>query len=362
MKFFLSSGGTGGHIFPAEALAEELIQRGHEVIFITDERYKNYDGSEKKFRIEKIPTATLKGGVFSKLKALTKIFFGIMVALKILVRNRGGVVIGFGGYPSFPAIIAARILSLKIIIHEQNAVLGIANRALAPLADIIATSFLEVRDITVGNARKICYIGNPVRGAIAEVHDRPYPEIDKNLNILVIGGSLGATIFSDVVPAALAKLEPGIRKKIKISQQARAEDVERVKKNYAEIGIIAEVENFFTDVPKRLAAAHLVIARAGASTVVELAVAGRPSILVPYPDSKGDHQLYNARSLEKIGGAWVVEQQNFTPEALAFRLETIIMNPEPLLLAAENAKKAAGLKAAEKLAALAEKLGAEKLC
>jgi len=362
MKFFLAAGGTGGHIFPAEALAEGLIQRGHQVILITDERYKNYDGHEKKFRIEKIPAATLKGGFFSKLKALIKILLGILVSLRILRGSRSAVVIGFGGYPSFPAIIAAKFLGQKIIIHEQNAVLGIANRALAPLANIIATSFPEVQGITTRNAKKICYTGNPVRGAIAEIHDFPYPEIGNALNILVIGGSLGATVFSEVVPAALMKLNPEIREKIKISQQARAEDVERVKKNYMEMGVIATVATFFTDVPKRLAEAHLIIARAGASTVAELAVAGRPSMLVPYPNSKGDHQLYNARSLEKIGAAWVIEQKNFTAEGLAFRLETIIMNPEPLLLAAENAKKAAELKAVEKLAALAEKLGAEKLC
>jgi len=361
VKFFLSSGGTGGHIFPAEALAEELIRRGHQVVFITDERYKNYDGGKKKFRIEKIPAATLKGGVFAKLKSVAKILSGIIVSLKILARDRGAVVTGFGGYPSFPAIIAAKILGLKIIIHEQNAVLGGANRALEGFADVIATSFAEVNGIHFNNRQKIRFIGNPVRRAIAEIHDLPYPEIAGNLNILIIGGSLGASVFSDVIPAALAKLSPEIRQKIKISQQARAEDVERVQKKYAEINVAAEATNFFTDVPKRLAAAHLVIARAGASTVAELAVAGRPSILVPYPDSKGDHQLYNARSLEKTGGAWVVEQRNFTPEALAFRLETIIMNPEPLHLAAENAKKVAGLKAAEKLADLVEKLGAEKL-
>lgn len=360
MKFFLSSGGTGGHIFPAEALAEELKNRGHEIIFITDERYKNYDGAPKSFSVMKIPAATLQGGLPAKLKSVLKILQGIIVALKILNKAKGAVMVGFGGYPSFPTIVAAKILGLKIIIHEQNSVLGITNRALSRFADKIATSFSEVWGISEENQHKISYTGNPVRKQIADLQNLPYPEIN-GFNIVVVGGSLGASIFSDIVPAAIKKLSPSMQNKIHIFQQARRNDAEKVKAAYAEIPVQAEVQEFFTNIAELYANAHLIIARSGASTVAELALIGKPAIFVPYPNSKGDHQLLNAEALAEIGGAWVMDQKDFRADNLAKKLQEFYANPAMLKTAAEKIMHRAKPGAVQNLANLAEELAQSKM-
>lgn len=354
IKFFLSSGGTGGHIFPAECLAEELKKRGYGSGLITDDRYKNFLDNEKPYTVFKISSATLKGNAVKRLLSLTKIFTGIWQSIKILSPHKSAVMIGFGGYPSFPAIVAARFLGMKIVIHEQNSVLGQANRALVPFADIIATSFPRVAKIN--DERKIRFTGNPVRKEIAAVREKTYPAASGDIRIMVLGGSLGATVFASVVPDAILNLPTEMRNRIRLVQQCREENITEVAKKYHTANIKAELASFIKDVPAKLADTHLVISRSGASTIAELAAAGRPAILVPYPNSKDDHQMLNAESLAATGGAWVIPQEKFTADFLKTNIELLLSNPEQLTAAANKVKSAGRPDAAQKLADLVEKI------
>lgn len=356
MKIFLSSGGTGGHIFPAECLAEELVRRGHRVTLITDDRYKNYLDNTKPFEIFKIKSATLKGGIKDKIKAVGKILQGIWQSLQLLKFYKNSVVIGFGGYPSFPALVAASIFKMRTIIHEQNSVLGQANRVLSFLVDVIATSFSAVKKIYPSNLEKEFLVGNPVRQEIIKVREQKYQVPGDLINILVIGGSLGAEIFSKVIPQAVSKLPAEIKSRLFITQQCREEDIAEASKIYSDNSIRAVLIPFIKDIPEKLASAHLVIARAGASTVSELAVAGRPAIFVPYPHAKDNHQYFNAKTIEDAGGGWIIVQDKFTPDNLKSQLETLLSAPEKLRNAAENAAKVGRPEATKKLADLVEKI------
>lgn len=351
----LAAGGTGGHIFPAEALAEALSARGHRVILVTDRRFaKVSHGALAGVEIRTIRAATLGAGLARKALGVGGIALGIAQAALLIRRLKPRAVVGFGGYPSFPTVYAASRLGVPTVIHEQNAVLGRANRLLAPRVQRIATSFLTTLMVEKRDEGKLFFTGNPVRGGVRAVHDVPYPALEPGgaLRVLVTGGSQGASIFSQILPAALASMPAGLRARIRLDQQCREADLEVTREAYAQLGVNADLSPFFTDIPARLAASHLVIARSGASTVAELAVAGRPAILVPYPHAMDNHQYFNANAFEDAGGGWVMPQDGFTASALAARLETYLSIPSTLARAAGNARAAGRTDASARLADL----------
>lgn len=351
----LAAGGTGGHVFPAEALAQTLMDRGWRLGLATDRRGHAYGGTLGSLETFRIAAGGIAGrGLLSKARAVAELGLGVIQARAILKREKPDVVVGFGGYASVPTVVAATLLGLPTIIHEQNAVLGRANRLLAGRVDRIATSYAVVQHLDPAWGAKVTHVGMPVRAAIAAIRDIPAPEIadGQPIRILVLGGSQGARILSEVVPAALARLPEGLRARLDVAQQCRPEDLEMVRAAYAGTGIKATLDSFFADVPERLAGAHVVIARSGASTVAELTALGRPAILVPYPHAIDDHQTANARAVDETGGAWLMPQPAFTPEALANRLESLFTQPGTLARAAGCARAAGRPDAAALLAGL----------
>ncbi|WP_207476882.1 undecaprenyldiphospho-muramoylpentapeptide beta-N-acetylglucosaminyltransferase [Arenibaculum pallidiluteum] len=350
----LAAGGTGGHMFPAEALARELLAGGHAVALVTDRRGKAFGDALPEVPVLRIRAASPSGGLLGKARALVELGLGTLQAQKLLGRLRPAAVVGFGGYPSVPAVLAAQRAGIPTVLHEQNAVLGRANRLLAGGAVSICTAFPEVEAVRPADAGKLVLTGNPVRPAIAALRARPYPAPDGGvLSILVTGGSQGARIFSEVVPAALERLDAGHRARLRLAQQARPEDIEEVRRRYAALGVRAELETFFRDMPERLAACHLMVCRAGASTVAELTAAGRPALLVPYPHATDDHQTANARAAEAAGAAWLMQQPDFTPDALAARLAALLDAPGVLAAAAGAARGWGSIDAASRLAEVA---------
>lgn len=354
----LAAGGTGGHIFPAEALAEELQASGHHVVLVTDRRFDSYKGLLGRLERHVVRAGTFGRGFANKITASADIVLGTMQARALLKRLKPQAVVGFGGYPSFPTVYAASGLGIPTIIHEQNSVLGRANRLLLKRAAAIATSFPDTRFIGEEYAAKTLLTGNPVRAAIRALHHVPYPELsqDGNIRILVTGGSQGASIFSQMVPAAIAALPGALRTRIRIDQQCREADLESTRAAYHQMNVSADLSSFFTDIPARLASAHLVIARAGASTIAELSAAGRPSILVPLPTAMDNHQYYNANALEESGGGWMMPQEGFTAAALSSRIEAFLNLPESLARAANYARKAGKIQAVHELASLTLRL------
>lgn len=349
----LAAGGTGGHIFPAEALAEEMLARGEEVVLITDRRFKNFQSG----LLSTVPRRTIRAGgsgagLIRKISSAANICFGTIRAMRHLSKLKPKVVVGFGGYPSFPTVYAASSLGIPTIIHEQNSVLGRANRMLAARATRIATSFPDTQMVDAADRPKIQLTGNPVRASVKGLHNVPYPQLsqDGKLHVLVTGGSQGASVFSDVMPRAVELLPPHLRTRLRIDQQCREHELAATRSFYEALGVSADLAAFFVDLPARLARAHLVIARSGASTVSELAVAGRPAILVPLPTAMDNHQYHNANVFETAGGGWVIPQDGFTPEAVAARLEAFLTAPETLNRAAENARRLGAQDAAKTLA------------
>lgn len=351
----VAAGGTGGHLFPAEALAVALKARGARVELATDDRAARYAGGFPAESIITFPAATPSGrSPIAAAKALLTLARGFFTARKRLAASRPAVVVGFGGYPTVPPLLAASTLKLPVVIHEQNAVLGRANAFLARRATAIATGFPEVGKVPDDVKSRITHVGNPVRPAIRQAALVPYPtfEAGGKLHLLVTGGSQGARVMSDIVPQAIALLPETLRSRLSVVQQARAEDIERVRGTYRDLGVDAVAESFFADLPDRMAAAHLMIGRAGASTVAELAVIGRPAILVPLPGSLDQDQAANAAVLERAGGATAVRQPDFTPQWLAGELEKRFNNPDSLRQTAQAASTAGHADAAERLAEL----------
>lgn len=351
----LAAGGTGGHVFPAEALADQLLRRGYRLGLVTDRRGHAYGGTLGSLDTYRIAAGGIAGrGLGAKVKGAMELGLGLIQARSLLVKTKPGAVIGFGGYASLPTMAAATFVGLPTAIHEQNAVLGRANRLLAARVRRIATSYAHVDHLDEAWAPKVVHTGMPVRAAIAAKREEAYPALDETgpIRLLVLGGSQGARALSEVVPAALARLPDSLRTRLSVSQQCRPEDLEQVRAAYAGTGIDASLESFFDDVPARMAGAHLVIARAGASTVAELTALGRPAILVPYPHAIDDHQTANARAVDETGGAWLMPQPAFTPDSLAARLESLFTQPGTLPRAAECARKAARPDAAGRLADL----------
>jgi UDP-N-acetylglucosamine--N-acetylmuramyl-(pentapeptide) pyrophosphoryl-undecaprenol N-acetylglucosamine transferase len=353
----LAAGGTGGHLFPAEALARELMARDYRVAVITDKRGQAF-GDKLGVDLYRVPAGRLRPGLKGKMVAVAETALGTFTAQRLLKRLGPACVAGFGGYPSVPTMIAAARLRVPTLIHEQNALLGRANRLLAPRASRIATSFAETAGIAPKDRAKVALTGNPVRPAIALMRGVGYPAIlrDGTFKILVMGGSQGARILGVVVPRALALLDPALRRRLDVAQQARAEDLEAARHIYAEAEIKAELAAFFDDVPARLAGAHLVISRAGASSVAEIATIGRPAILVPFAAAAEDHQSLNARGSAAAGAAWVMAEQDFTPQSLAGWLATLLAEPERLSRAAAAAATLGRPDAAHDLADLVEQL------
>jgi UDP-N-acetylglucosamine--N-acetylmuramyl-(pentapeptide) pyrophosphoryl-undecaprenol N-acetylglucosamine transferase len=364
----IAAGGTGGHFYPAEALAATLIARGRWVVLMTDARSGALQSSVFDPRNQYVlPGAGIAGrGAMRAGKAVFSLAAGVAKARGILARIRPAVVVAFGGYPSVPPVLASRLLRERppVILHEQNAVLGRANRFLSRHASVLALSFAGTSRVPAKVRRVVT--GNPVRPAVTALSQAGYvappgPRHDGSIaggsiRLLVLGGSLGARVFSDIVPGALAKLPEAVRARLSVTQQCRAEDLDRVRASYAASGIAAELAPFFPDVADRLRTAHLVIARAGASTVAELAIAGRPAILVPLPGAIDDHQTANARALATVGGAWVVPQPEFTIAALAGRLTNLLPDPGALAQAAVNARLVARPGAAAALADVVEQV------
>ena len=358
-SILLAAGGTGGHVFPAIAVAEELMARGHTVALATDARGTNLGKSLAGVDVHRISASGVRGGLMAKMNAAVSIGVGVLQARRLFRKIRPECVIGFGGYPSVPTMIAATSRGLPTIIHEQNAVLGRANRLVSKRVTAIATSFAETSGIAATSDGNVVLTGNPVRAAFSAVRDQEYPPIGPNgegVKILVMGGSQGATVLSEVIPRALHEMPETLRRRFAITQQCRAEDIDNVRRIYAEAGVSADLATFFDDVPDRMAAAHIVITRAGASTVAELAEAGRPAILIPYPHAMDDHQTANARAVEASGAGWLIPQAGFTPEALTMRLESFVNLQNILIEAAKCAHDFGGASAAAALADQAETL------
>ncbi len=358
MNIILAAGGTGGHMVPAHALSAELKARGHGVMLVTDERGAKYPGLFKDVPVHILPAGRLGGGPIGLFKALRSVMKGRRQARTLYREHRPDVVVGFGGYPAFPALLAANAESIPSVLHEQNAVLGRVNRWLAGTAKAIATSYGEIARLRDSHCAKTVLVGNPVREAVVRLGELPFPTFDDSapLKILVTGGSQGATILGSVVPEGLGLLPSNLRLRLQVVQQCRSDDIEAVRAHYAELGIPAELLSYIEDMPTRLGEAHLTIARAGASTIAELTAAGRPAILVPLPIATDDHQTANAREMAKAGGARMIVQSSFTPETLAAQIEMIASDPQALANAAGRSLSVGRPHATRDLADLVERI------
>ena len=359
MNFVLAAGGTGGHMVPAHALAAELRSRGHGVLLITDERGARFPGLFEGVPVHILPAGRLGGGPIAWLKALNSVVKGRAEAKRLYREHRPDAVVGFGGYPAFPSLLAASAMRIPTVLHEQNAVLGRVNRLLVGEAAAIGTAYDTVERLKPRYKDKTVIVGNPVREAVARLGELPFPAFDEfaPLKILVTGGSQGATILGQVVPEGLGLLQPSLRRRLQVVQQCRPDDIERIRAEYAELGIPAELTTYIEDMPSRLGDAHLVIGRAGASTIAELGAAGRPAILIPFAAATDDHQTVNAREITAAGGARTIQQDQFTPEVLARQIEALAIDPVALNNAASRALSVGRPHAARDLADLVERVG-----
>jgi UDP-N-acetylglucosamine--N-acetylmuramyl-(pentapeptide) pyrophosphoryl-undecaprenol N-acetylglucosamine transferase len=363
-RVVVAAGGTGGHLFPAAALSHVLEARGFEVHLVTDERAEKYGGDFPAHDVHKIASASPSGGpVLSRARAILTLAQGTFAARKLFAQIEPAAVAGFGGYPAVPPLLAAVWLRIPTLLHESNAVIGRANRFLAPRVDTIAKGFEILGGLPEKLAVEAHLTGNPVRPMVLEAARMPFPDCSGGqMKILVTGGSQGARIFSDIVPAALGLVPEEIRRKLILVQQARGEDADRVRRAYSGLGVDAEVQPFFADLPARIAQAHLVIARSGASTVSELAVIGRPSILVPLPHALDQDQAANAKQLAEAGAATIAAQSVFSPQWLATSLTEAHASMDVLAVRAAAAKRLGIPDAAERLAGLVQGLINNRKC
>lgn len=362
--YVLAAGGTGGHLIPAFALAVELERRGHHVALITDARGAQIPGKPEALTAHVLPAGRFQGrNPLSWLKAAKAIFEGRSMALRLFDSFEPSAVIGFGGYPALPALLAATSSGIPTVIHEQNAVLGRVNRLLAGRVNAIATAYGKVDRLADKLAPKVHLVGNPVRQEVLALRDQPFPAFttDGLLRVLVTGGSQGAKVLSEVVPDGLAMLQPALRTRLQVTQQCRPEDLEAVRARYASHDIPAELGTYFEDMATRLADAHLFIGRAGASTIAELTAVGRPAILVPLPIATDDHQAANAREMAASGGARSIRQEKFTAVELAKQIQAIAQGPDTLANAAHAAWNCGHPNAVSDLADLVESFGGAPL-
>ncbi|OYU36152.1 undecaprenyldiphospho-muramoylpentapeptide beta-N-acetylglucosaminyltransferase [Novosphingobium sp. PASSN1] len=357
--FVLAAGGTGGHLLPAFALAVELDRRGHHVALVTDERGAKIPGKPAFLPAHVLPAGRLGKNPIALAKGLAAIWRGRAMALRLFESFQPSCVVGFGGYPALPALLAARSARIPTVIHEQNAVLGRVNRLLAKRVDAIATAYMDVERLDPGLWGKVHRVGNPVRAEVLALRGEAFPEFteDSLFRVLITGGSQGASILSEVVPDGLAMLPPALRHRLQVTQQCRPEDIEAVRTRYAGHQIPAELGTYFEDMATRLAETHLFIGRSGASTIAELTAVGRPAILVPLPIATDDHQAVNAREMVKAGGARAIRQSGFTPKELAKQIQTMALNPLSLANAAHAAWNCGLPNAVKDLADLVEGFG-----
>jgi UDP-N-acetylglucosamine--N-acetylmuramyl-(pentapeptide) pyrophosphoryl-undecaprenol N-acetylglucosamine transferase len=349
----VAAGGTGGHLFPAEALAMALTGRGIVVHLATDRRAARYGKAFPDQAIHVVTSETLRGGnPVALVKTAIMVSLGLAQAWALIGRLKPAAVIGFGGYPTVPPVLAAAWRGVPSLIHESNAVIGRSNRLLAPRVTAIATVFPDLLEGQPRLAAKATLTGNPVRPAVVAAAATPYPTLSDPLRLLVFGGSQGAKIMADVVPGAIGQLEAGLRGRLAIVQQAREEDLGRVRAAYANLSVKAEIAPFFSDLPARMAASHLIVSRSGASTVAELAAIGRPAILVPLPHALDQDQFANAGVLERIGGAVRLAQEDLTPRRLAAEIAALAAAPQRLTAMAAAAHSLGRLDAADRLADL----------
>jgi UDP-N-acetylglucosamine--N-acetylmuramyl-(pentapeptide) pyrophosphoryl-undecaprenol N-acetylglucosamine transferase len=356
-KILLCAGGTGGHVFPAVAVAEIFTARGMDVFFITDTRGAKFL-KDTPYTYEIVSSATFTGGIMGKLKCIFPLISGFFESIGLIWRYKPDGAIGFGGYPTVPPMVAAFICRIPTITHEANAILGLANILLAPFVKFIAVSHTNTANIKKWFAQKIKVTGNPVRGQITALSTAPYPLIDKHINIMVVGGSLGAKVFSTKVVEAICNLPFDIKSKLNITQQSRAEDLTQVVEAYRQASVMAEVKEFYTDMPARLRDVHLLIARSGAGTVTELTMAGRPAIYIPYPYNRDRQQYFNAAEVERAQGGWVMDELTLTSDALKTQLIQLLQDPSGLAQHGANARTLARPVAAVAVANLMiEKIG-----
>ncbi len=356
----IAAGGTGGHMFPAQALAEGLLARGWRVVLSTDARGARFAGGfPPEVELRRVSAASFaRGGALEKLLAPLRIAAGVATALVSQRRDRPAVVIGFGGYPTIPALAAAWVLRLPRMLHEQNGVLGRVNRLFAPRVDAVACGTWPT-ELPAGV--EAVHTGNPVRAAVLARAGAGYiPPGDYPMSLLVMGGSQGARILSDTVPEAVARLPEALRTRLRVAQQARAEDIERVRAAYAESGIDAEIAPFFDDIPARLSEAQLVISRAGASSLADISVIGRPAILIPYVHAANDHQSANARALVKAEAAISIPEARLDGDTLATQIEAVLTNPEAAQRMAAGALRCGVADATDRLIELVESLARER--
>ncbi len=361
--FVLAAGGTGGHLIPAFALAVELERRGHHVALITDSRGDAIPGKPDFLAAHVIPAGRFGKNPLGWFKGLRAVMEGRAMARRLFDHFEPTAVIGFGGYPSLPALLAATGAGIPTVVHEQNAVLGRVNRFLAGKVAAIATAYPVVERMKPDHAIKTHCVGNPVRPEVLALRDLDYPPLPEDgvLRVLVTGGSQGARVMSDVVPDGLAMLPPAVRLRLQVTQQCRAEDLERVRARYRSHDIPAELGTYFEDMAHRLADAHLFIGRAGASTIAELTAVGRPAILVPLPIATDDHQAANTREMVRAGGARMIRQDRFTAKELAKQIMALADDSEGLANAAHAAWNCGRPDAAKELADLVESFGGGEL-
>ena len=362
--FVLAAGGTGGHLLPAFALASELERRGHHVALITDARGAAIPGKPAALTAHVLPAGRLEGkNPLVWIKGIRAIMEGRRMALRLFESFQPSAVVGFGGYPALPALLAATSAGIPSIIHEQNSVLGRVNRLLAGRVNAIATAFKKVDRLAEKHEDRVRLVGNPVRADVLTLRDKPFPAFTEEglLRILVTGGSQGARVLSEVVPDGLSMLPIALRSRLQVTQQCRAEDIEAVRARYAAHDIPAELATYFEDMAERLADAHLFIGRAGASTIAELTAVGRPAILIPLPIATDDHQAANTREIVAAGGARSIRQDRFTPAELAKQILALAQHPETLANAAHAAWNCGYPNAARDLADLIESFGGEPL-
>ncbi|VVT04501.1 UDP-N-acetylglucosamine--N-acetylmuramyl-(pentapeptide) pyrophosphoryl-undecaprenol N-acetylglucosamine transferase [Sphingomonas sp. EC-HK361] len=358
--FVLAAGGTGGHMVPAAALAAELTRRGHRVALVSDARGVRFPGLFDDIQTHVLPAERFAGGPLGWLRAAREMRRGRAMARELYRTFKPAAVIGFGGYPAYPALSAAFAEKIPTAIHEQNAVLGRVNRLVAGKVDAIATSYAETQRLKPAHADKAHLIGNPVRAAVLALRAKPYPLLEEEgiFRVLVTGGSQGASVLSQVVPEGLSMLPVAFRRRLQVTHQARIEDIDAARAKYAELDIAADLATYLPDLPEQLGWAHIVIARAGASTIAELTAAGRPAILVPLPSATDDHQTANAREMTQAGGARTIAQGQFTPGELAKQMQKLGLDPAALENAAGRAKACGRPNAASDLADLVESLDA----
>ncbi|TMM48805.1 undecaprenyldiphospho-muramoylpentapeptide beta-N-acetylglucosaminyltransferase [Qipengyuania marisflavi] len=361
--YVLAAGGTGGHLLPAFALATELERRGHHVALITDER-----GAEIPGKPDFLPAHVLPAGRFRKnplhwFKGLSAVLEGRRMAMRLFESFQPSAVVGFGGYPSLPALLGATSADIPCVIHEQNAVLGRVNRLLSGRVQAIATAYPDIERLKPRHQEKVHLVGNPVRAGVLTLRDEPFPAFGEDgvLRVLVTGGSQGARILSEVVPDGLAMLPPALRQRLQVTQQCRPEDLDAVRARYRNHQIPAELATYFEDMAARLADAHLFIGRAGASTIAELTAVGRPAILIPLPIATDDHQAANTREMVKAGGARMIRQERFTGKELAKQIMALADDPQGLANAAHAAWNCGRPKAVQDLADLVESFGGADL-